>query len=114
MLRSCRLLRGVVAGQVEDKLRAAFSPLLLAVENESGQHSVPPGSETHFKVTLVADALAGVPPVARHRKVHAVLQDELDGPVHALSLKLYTPEQWEKAEGKVPRSPACRGGSKAE
>ena len=33
-------------------------------------------------------------------------------PVHALSIVAKTPAQWEAAEGAVPESPACMGGSK--
>jgi len=43
-----------VAGKVEQlittKLQSKFSPLHLEVVNESYKHSVPKGSETHFKV----------------------------------------------------------------
>ena len=36
--------------------RQAFAPLHLEVTNESHMHSVPAGSETHFKVIVVSES----------------------------------------------------------
>lgn len=99
---------------IEQKLQAAFTPLMLDVVNESHMHSVPANSETHFKVVLVSDAFAGKRSVARHQAVYKALADELAGPVHALAIHTYTPTEWEEASGQAPASPTCRGGSKAE
>jgi len=77
-------------------------------------HNVPPNSETHFKVVVVADKFNSVKsPVQRHRLVNAALADQLEGPVHALSIVAKTPGQWEAMlnEGKtISASPKCRGG----
>lgn len=97
---------------VERKLSEAFHPRHLEVENESGQHSVPAGSETHFRVVLVSEAFAGKRSVARHQQVYAVLAGELAGGVHALALHTYTPDEWAARAGNAPASPACMGGSK--
>jgi BolA family transcriptional regulator, general stress-responsive regulator len=94
---------------IENKLMSAFSPLHLDVQNESFMHSVPPGSETHFKVTLVADTFAGLRAVKRHQLVYQVLADELANGVHALAIHTYTPDEW---QGASPASPKCLGGSK--
>jgi len=40
--------------------------------------------------------------------LYQLLQPELQGPVHALALHLYTPEEWESAA--VPNSPLCSNG----
>lgn len=94
---------------IESKLLSAFSPLHLDVLNESYMHSVPPGSETHFKVTLVADTFVGLRAVKRHQLVYQILADELANGVHALAIHTYTPEEW---LGVSPASPKCLGGSK--
>ncbi len=99
---------------IRSKLRAAFQPMELRVVNESHMHSVPPNSETHFKVTLVSDGFEGVRKVARHQKVYAALAAELAGPVHALALHTYTPEEWQQRQESAPDSPDCLGGSKRE
>ena len=104
---------GPVAASITAKLEAAFKPDVLDVVNESASHNVPRGSESHFKVVLVAHAFASVPLLERHRLVNEALADELKGPVHALSTVAKTPAQWAKASGAVPPSPPCLGGSKA-
>jgi BolA protein len=98
---------------IETKLSASFSPLHLEVVNESHMHSVPPGSESHFKVTVVSEAFAGRRLIERHREVNETLAAELSGPVHALALHTLTPEEWFARGGTVPNSPPCLGGSKA-
>jgi stress-induced morphogen len=97
---------------IHDKLVAGFAPSVLEVIDESGNHSVPPGSESHFKVVIVSEAFAGQALVARHRAVNGALADELRAGLHALSIHAYTPEQWRDRGGEVPASPPCLGGSK--
>lgn len=102
-----------VQREIERKLAQAFAPLFLEVVNESHQHSVPPNSETHFKVVLVSDSFDGRRNVARHQQVYAALAPELEGPVHALALHTYTADEWQARQQAAPASPECRGGSKA-
>ncbi|MDO3388197.1 BolA/IbaG family iron-sulfur metabolism protein [Gilvimarinus sp. SDUM040013] len=97
-----------VQTSIEHELKQQFSPVLLTVENESHMHSVPPNSETHFKVTLVSDQFEGKRSVQRHQAVYAVLAEQMAGPVHALALHTYTPAEWRSAQ--VPESPNCLGG----
>ncbi len=77
---------------IEQKLRAAFAPSQLVVENESHRHAGHAGSpgtgNSHFAVTMTSAAFDGVNRIDRQRKVHAVLAEELAGPVHALALTL--------------------------
>ena len=96
---------------IELKLAEAFRPLHLEVVNESGNHNVPAGSETHFKVVVVAAEFGDQRLIARHRAVNAVLASELQGGVHALAIHTYAPDEW---HGEAPDSPRCLGGSKAE
>jgi BolA protein len=103
----------LVQRSIEEKLQN-LQPLLLKVENESHMHSVPANSETHFKVTLVTDAFTGLRLLQRHRKINQLLAEELAGPVHALALHTFAPDEWERKHGVVPDSPNCLGGSKQE
>lgn len=103
-----------VRQSIETKLRASLSPVHLEVLNESHMHSVPPNSETHFKVVVVSDAFAGKTRVARHQTVNGLLAEELAGPVHALSIQAHTPDEWAARGGAVLDSPECLGGSKAD
>ena len=97
---------------IQQKLQAAFSPLHLEVINESDNHNVPKGSESHFKVVLVSQAFEGESLLARHRQVNKVLADELQGGIHALALHTMVPEDWFNQGGTVRESPECLGGSK--
>ena len=99
---------------IEQKLTSHFEPVHLEVLNESHMHNVPPGSESHFKVTVVSAAFNGKPLIARHRMVNAVLSDELAGGIHALALHTLDPEQWFERAGRVPDSPPCHGGDKGQ
>lgn len=99
-----------VASAIKNKL-AALSPRHLSVDNESHKHSVPENSETHFRVEIVSEAFAGVRAVQRHQKVYQLLQEELAGPVHALAIHAYAPDEW---HGEAPVSPDCRGGSRQD
>ena len=95
---------------LEQKL-ATLDPLHLDVENESGNHNVPPGSESHFKVTIVCSAFDGLRLIQRHRLINDLLKEELAGPIHALALHTYTEEDWVARFGEAPMSPPCLGGS---
>ena len=55
---------------IENKITEALSPSYLTVMNESYMHSVPPGSESHFKLVVVTDSFHGVPRVRRHQTVN--------------------------------------------
>lgn len=101
-----------VAEAIERKVRDALPVAYFDLENESHRHSVPANSETHFKLVLVSESFAGQMPVRRHQTLYSVLAEELDGPVHALALHLFTPEEWRARGGDVADSPDCRGGSK--
>ena len=103
---------GPLQSALHDKLVDALAPAVLEIENESHRHStkVP---ESHFKVTLVAEAFEGKSLVQRHRAVNTLAKDELAAGLHALSIHAYTPKQWAARGGLIPESPPCRGGSKS-
>ena len=96
---------------ITDKLQQAFSPEHLDVINESHMHNVPEGSESHFKVAIVSNDFDGKMLVARHRLVNKVLEDELNGGIHALALHTMTMQEWFD-KGNAPESPPCEGGGK--
>ena len=91
-----------IQNAIETKLNEAFDARFLQVENESHKHSVPPNSETHFKVTLVSPEFEGLMRVRRHQAIYKVLAEELEGEVHALALHLYSPEEWEASGQAAP------------
>lgn len=99
--------------QIENKLLNTFEPSQIEVINESYMHNVPAGSETHFKIVLASHKFTGLSRIARHRLVNDILKKELQDQIHALSLKLYTPDEWQ-TKPQVADSPPCRGGRSKE
>ena len=85
------------AARIEAALRVAFAPTSLDVTDDSVKHAghagAAPGGETHYTVVMVAAAFQGMTRVARSRAVHAALDREFAGGLHALALALRTPEE---------------------
>ncbi|GBF29319.1 MAG: BolA family protein [Gammaproteobacteria bacterium] len=96
---------------IESRLNSSFSIEHLAIENESHMHNVAPGSESHFKVTIVSEDFRELMLIKRHRLVNKALEQELQT-IHALALHTMTPDEWLTRAGKVADSPQCRGGGK--
>jgi BolA protein len=96
---------------IESKLTASFDTSFLDIQNESHMHSVAPGSESHFKVTIVTEQFEGLMLIKRHRLVNKALEQELKQ-IHALALHTMTASEWTERGGSVTASPACKGGSK--
>ena len=84
-----------VRDAIAEKLNAAFAPLRLDVADESHQHvghaGHRPGGETHFRVTIVAEAFRGKSRIERHRLINGALAGELSGGVHALAIHASAP-----------------------
>ncbi len=103
----------IVQERIERKLTDAMSLLHLEVINESHNHNVPPGAESHFKVVLVSEEFEDLRLVARHKQVNRILKDELATDIHALAIHTSTPSEWRARHGTTPLSPPCHGGSKS-
>ena len=101
-----------VQSTIEKKLADEYNPLHLEVINESSNHNVPEGSESHFKVVIVSPDFEGKNLLARHRMINATLADELKESIHALAIHTYTEEEWNETSGGAPMSPPCLGGGK--
>ena len=98
---------------IENKITDSLKPIHLEVVNESNNHNVPPGSESHFKITVVSTEFDGKMLIARHRVINQLLADELAGEIHALSMHTYTPQEWDDKNQQTRQSPPCLGGSKS-
>jgi BolA protein len=82
---------------IRAKLAEALRPTRLHIEDEGHLHAGHAGSREHggghFRVTVVSADFEGVGPVARHRRVYAVLADEMKARIHALALTTLTPAE---------------------
>ena len=55
------------------------------------------GDGRHFYATIVSPSFVGQRTIARQRAVYATLGERIlgsDAPIHALSMKTYTPDEW--------------------
>jgi stress-induced morphogen len=57
------------------------------------------GTKDHFQARVVSERFAGRSLVEQHQLVYAALGDAMNGPIHALALKTYTPEAWARVAG---------------
>jgi BolA protein len=89
------------ADRIRAALEAAFAPARVHVTDDSARHAghagARPEGETHYSVLVISPVFAGQSRVARSRAVHAALAAEFAGGLHALALRLLTPEEAERA-----------------
>lgn len=98
--------------RIEQLLSQELFPIYLSVEDESRNHHVPEGAQTHFKVIAVSPRFTDLNRIARHRLVNQLLGYEFDQGLHALSMYLYTAKEWEISGQSVLKSPTCKDGYK--
>ena len=57
------------------------------------------GDGSHFDAVVVGDVFAGQSLVKKQQLVYATVNEQItSGKLHALSIKTYTPDEWEKAK----------------
>lgn len=80
---------------IEQRLRAALSPELLEIRDDSAAHAGHAGARNggHFTVRIVAAAFTGKTLLQRHRLVNAALADLMHRDIHALSIKANAPDE---------------------
>jgi acid stress-induced BolA-like protein IbaG/YrbA len=55
------------------------------------------GDGHHFEAIIVSAEFSGKNRVQRHQRVYRALGDRMRDEIHALSMKTYTPEEWESS-----------------
>ncbi|RUR11140.1 BolA family transcriptional regulator [Legionella sp. km772] len=98
--------------RIQEHLLNEFNPLFLLVEDESSNHHVPENAQTHYKIIMASPKFNELSRVHRHRLVNKLLQEEFDTGMHALSMHLFTPTEWESQDKSGFKSPPCRDGYK--
>jgi BolA protein len=92
------------AERIRAALAAAFPGAEIAVVDDSGRHighaGARPEGETHYAVQVVTPGFAGLSRIERSRRVHAALAAEFGTGLHALSLRLLTPEEAAAGRGR--------------
>lgn len=78
--------------EIERRLREAFDPESLTVEDESHLHAGHAGAATglgHFRVSIISAAFEGMNPIARHRAIYESMGELMKTDIHALSIEAY-------------------------
>jgi BolA protein len=81
-------------------LRARLAPLaptVLQIEDDSAAHAGHAGAAAgggHFSLLVVSQSFSGLPRLARHQRVLREVADLVPHPIHALSIKALTPEEF--------------------
>jgi BolA protein len=76
---------------------AVLSPDLLEIHDDSAEHAGHAGASAgggHFSLLIVSEVFAGLPRLQRHQRVLRQVADLLPYPVHALSIKALTPDEF--------------------
>lgn len=85
------------ADRIRRALDTAFAAARIEVTDDSHRHAghagAAPGGETHYSVVVITPEFAGLGRLARSRRVHDLLAGEFAGGLHALSLRLLTPDE---------------------
>jgi stress-induced morphogen len=60
------------------------------------------GTQDHYQAVIVSPVFEGKLMIEQHRMVYKLVQSEIDSnEVHALTLKTYTPQQFESAKRSI-------------
>ncbi len=86
-----------VASAIRDRLEAGLHPARIELVDESARHAghagARPEGESHFRLTIVAEAFAGASRVERQRMVFEALGELMRTDIHALSITALTPDE---------------------
>jgi len=56
------------------------------------------GDGQHFEAVIVSDEFAGLSRIQRQQRVNKTLGDRMEGEIHALSMKTFTPQEWQEKQ----------------
>ena len=80
--------------QVADLIQQGLPGSRAAVSSEDN---------VHFEAVVIAEKFAGLRAIARHQLVYSTLGGAMGGEIHALALKVYTPEEFAGRGGNPSR-----------
>jgi len=86
------------AAELERRLVTTLDAEHVEVQDDSALHRGHPGARGgagHFSVIVVAERFVGLDRVGRHRTVYEAAGDMIPGQIHALSVRAYTPAEWQ-------------------
>lgn len=56
------------------------------------------GDGQHFEAVIVSEEFAGLSRIQRQQRVNKTLGERMGGEIHALSMKTFTPQEWQEKQ----------------
>ncbi|TVR04244.1 MAG: BolA family transcriptional regulator [Deltaproteobacteria bacterium] len=81
----------ITAEEITRRLEAAFPGATVRVVDTTG-------TSDHFEALVVSSSFEGLNRVRQHQAVYSALGDAMRQEIHALALRTFTPESWERAQ----------------
>lgn len=84
--------------KIERKMKEHLAAVHVEIVDESWKHAGHAGAASgggHFILSVVSNHFEGISLLDRNRLVFKVLDEEMKGAIHALSVKAMTPQEWE-------------------
>jgi BolA protein len=88
--------RSDVAATLRERL-LRLAPAVLEITDDSAAHAGHAGAAGgggHYSLLIVSQTFSGLPRLKRHQRVLQEVADLLPHPIHALSIKALTPEEF--------------------
>ncbi len=76
--------------EISRLIEAGFDDALVRVASDDN---------THFEAVVVAAEFEGKRPLARHQLVYQTLGKLVGNEIHALSIRAFTPDEWQQQVG---------------
>jgi BolA protein len=101
-----------VINAIRDRLTGALAPARLDLIDDSARHAghagARPEGESHFRLTIVADAFRDRSRLERQRMVFAALGDLMRTDIHALAITALTPAEADARQQAQRQQPTPR------
>jgi BolA protein len=81
------------------RLKKAFEPENLGVEDESHMHAGHEGAKDgrgHYRVLIISTIFDGKPMIERHRMIYRALEDMMRLDIHALAIDAWSPDELDR------------------
>ena len=79
------------AQQIKDLIETAVEGATVHMYDPDGEH---------FEAMVISETFVGLSLIKQHKLVMTALKERFATDVHALALKTFTPEKWEKAKSR--------------
>ena len=79
------------AQQIKDLIETAVDGATVHMYDPDGEH---------FEAMVISETFIGLSLIKQHKLVMTALKERFATDVHALALKTFTPEKWEKAKSR--------------